>query len=60
MIASDKSQVFRGLKMLLTVVVDAALDASRIKKVGNEDSWLEPRSRRIKAEDSSPEVHDGL
>src|SRR5713101_5311073 len=60
MIATDISQVFRGLEVLLTVVVDAALDAPRIKKVGHQDSWLKPCSRGIKVEDSSPEVQHAL
>ena len=56
MIATDVSQVFRGLEMLLAVVVDAALDASRTKKVGNQDRGLKPRSHGIKMESSSPEI----
>src|ERR1700693_524552 len=60
MVASDVSQVFSGLEMLLTVVGNASLDSPRIKKVGNQDSRLEPRPCRIKVEDSSSEVHDAL
>src|SRR5229473_3169457 len=56
MIATDISQVFRCLETLFTVVVDAALDAPRIKKVGNQDGRLKPCSHGIKVEDSSSEV----
>ncbi len=56
MIATDISQVFRALEMLLTVEVDAALDASRAEKVGNQDRWFKPGSHRIEMEGSSPEV----
>src|SRR6266446_9660104 len=56
MIAADISQIFRRLEILFTVVVDAALDAPRTKKVGNQDGRLEPRSHGIKMEDSSSEA----
>src|SRR5712692_5737233 len=42
--------------MLFTVVVDAALDAPRIKKVSDQDCRFKPRSHGIKMEDSSSEV----
>src|SRR6266446_8521736 len=60
MIAADISHIFCCLEMLFAVVVHAALNAPRTKKVGNQDGRLKPRSHGIKMEDSSSEVQHTL
>src|SRR5690242_6135957 len=56
MIAADIGQIFRRLEVLFPVVVDAALDASRTEKIGNQDGRLKARSHGIKMKDSTTEV----
>ena len=48
------------MEVLLAVVGDAALDSSRIKKVGNQDRRLKSGSHRIKMEGPSREAEYAL